>query len=212
MARAGYHAAPGRTGGRASLTSRESMVLAMVLRNQPVTAYRIRQIFANSVVTNIANSTGTIYPIIHRLANGGYLAKAAVAGNNRGAELLSCTETGVAAIRDWVQRIDGEDLVLEDPVRSKMSHMDVLAPRERIDWLSALQAALTQRLTVLEDFGRANDHLPFIDLTQDNARSTLVGRLEWINRTLNRLELEQRVARAGDATAPEGPEPPISRD
>jgi len=185
---------PAKAGQRLELTSRESSVLAMVLRNQPVTAYRVRRIFADSVVTNLTRSTGTVYPIIQRLVLRGYVTKVAAVGSNRGTELLSCTELGVGAIRDWVQRIDGEDLVLEDPVRSKLSHMGVLDPAERIRWLAALRSALTDRLADLEEYGRRNEHLPFMDLTQDNARSTLVGRLEWIDRTLKRLELEQRLA------------------
>jgi DNA-binding PadR family transcriptional regulator len=174
------------------------MVLAMVLRNQPVTAYRIRRIFADSIVTNYTNSTGTIYPIIQRLVRRGYVAAQVVKDSKRGAEHLRCTGAGVEAIRKWIQRIDGEDLVLEDPLRDKLSHMAVLEPSERIRWLNALRAALTASLAELEEFGRKNQDLPFHVLTQDNARSTLVGRLEWVNRTLSRLELESRLA--GTAT------------
>lgn len=191
-------APPTERKARTSLTFRESAVLAMVLRNQPVTAYRIRRIFADSIVTHYTNSTGTIYPIIQRLVRRGYVATQPVEGSKRGAELLRCTETGVKAIREWVMRIDGEDLVLEDPVRTKLSQMGVLKPSERIQWLNALRDALTAKLDDLEEFGRKNRDMPFHVLTQDNARSTLVGRLEWVNRTVSRLELESRLA--GTAT------------
>jgi DNA-binding PadR family transcriptional regulator len=187
-------APPAERKPRTELTSRESMVLAMVQRNQPVTAYRIRRIFADSIVTNYTNSTGTIYPIIRRLVRRGYVAAQVVEDSKRGAELLRCTEAGVEAIREWIQRIDGEDLVLADPLRSKLSHMAVLKPSERIRWLNALRAALTASLDDLEEFGRKNQDIAFYVLVQDNARSTLVGRLEWVNRTLSRLELESRFA------------------
>lgn len=176
-----------REGGDA-LTRLENIVLSMVLRFQPVTAYRIRRTFADSIVSNFSTSAGTIYPLIRRLTAKGYLASQAVEGSRRGAELLSCTTRGVEAIRSWVRRIEGEDLVLEDPVRTKMAAMEVLAPAERLAWLRDLRAEFVNQSRTLNDFYHANPDIPFGDELHDNAQSTLAARLSWIERTVKALE------------------------
>lgn len=176
------------TDADSSLTNRENVVMSLVWSYQPVTAYRIRRFFAESIVTHFTNSTGTIYPIIRRLTERGLLQATAVEDSRRGAETLSCTPAGEAAVRAWIRRIDGADMVLEDPVRTKMAAMDVLPPEERLAWLRDLRRAMTAELAALEDFADRNRAMPHQMLLHDNARSTLVSRLEWASRALALLE------------------------
>ena len=170
------------------LTNRENVVMSLVWSHQPVTAYRIRRFFAESIVTHFTNSTGTIYPIIRRLVERGLLISTPVEDSRRGAETLTCSTEGEAAVAAWIRQIDGSDMVLEDPVRTKMAAMDVLPPDERLAWLRELQSAMGVELVALQGFAERNREMPYQMLLHDNARSTLVSRIEWVSRALALLE------------------------
>ena len=173
------------------LTDRENVVMSLVWGHQPVTAYRIRRFFAESIVTHFTNSTGTIYPIIRRLVERGLLVSTPVAESGRGAEMLTCSPKGEEAIAAWIRRIDGAEMVLEDPIRTKMAAMDVLPLAERLAWLRDLQAAMTAELIALQAFAERNSDMPYQLLLHDNARSTLVSRLEWVSRALIMLKPDE---------------------
>src|SRR5688500_7080847 len=56
-----------------SLTDNEGPLLVLVLRVQPVTAYQIAKIYADSPVTDFNASKGKLYPLIQRLVGRGLL-------------------------------------------------------------------------------------------------------------------------------------------
>lgn len=170
------------------LTNRENVVMSLVWSHQPVTAYRIRRFFADSIVTHFTNNTGTIYPIIRRLVERGLLVSTPVEESRRGAETLTCSPEGEAAVAAWIRQIDGADMVLEDPLRTKMAAMDVLSPAERLTWLRDLQAAMSAELVALQSFADRNRDMSYQLLLHDNARSTLVSRIEWVSRAQAILE------------------------
>src|SRR6185295_17044582 len=89
------------------ITEHEGMLLALMLRQQPVTAYQLFRFFETSPVTSINASKGQLYPAIRRLRERGLIAGRKVAGDGRGAEALSVTKAGEGAVRAWVQEIDG---------------------------------------------------------------------------------------------------------
>ena len=98
--------------------------------------------------------------------------------------MLTCSPKGEEAISAWIRRIDGAEMVLEDPIRTKMAAMDVLPLAERLAWLRDLQAAMAAELIALQAFAERNSDMPYQLLLHDNARSTLVSRLEWVSRAL----------------------------
>src|SRR6185369_9769143 len=86
------------------ITEHEGMLLALVLRQQPVTAYQLFRFFETSPVTSINASKGQLYPAIRRLRERGLIAGRKVAGDGRGAEALSVTKAGEGAVRAGCRR------------------------------------------------------------------------------------------------------------
>lgn len=176
--------ARGASAGR--LTRQENVVLSCIYYLQPATAYRIRRSFAESITGRLGASAGGVYAIVHRLVAGGFVERQAVPDNARGAELLSVTAAGYRALRQWVGRIDTDDLVIEDPVRTKMLAIDMLDRDEAIAWIVDLVQALEAKVDELEQFDAAHPNIPHRSILHDNARSVLITRLEWARRTLQR--------------------------
>ena len=76
------------------VTEHEGLLLALVLRQQPVTAYQLFKIFEQSPVTSINASKGQLYPAIRRLKARGFLTARKVAGDGRNAEDLQVHRDG----------------------------------------------------------------------------------------------------------------------
>ncbi len=55
------------------ITEHEGMLLALMLRQQPVTAYQLFRFFETSPVTSINASKGQLYPAIRRLRERGLI-------------------------------------------------------------------------------------------------------------------------------------------
>ena len=99
----------------AKVTEHEGMLLALVLRQQPVTAYQLFRMFEQSPVTSINSSKGQLYPAIRRLRERGLLDARKVAGDGRKSEALSVTAAGREAVRAWTRNIEPVHIVLDDP-------------------------------------------------------------------------------------------------
>ncbi|MES2442418.1 MAG: helix-turn-helix transcriptional regulator [Pseudomonadota bacterium] len=168
------------------LTDHEGTFLALVLRTQPVTAYQVSKIYDESPVSNFNTSKGKIYPIIRRLIERGLLEKAAVAGDARGTEQLSCTDAGRVAVRGWVMQLRPSHLVLEDPLRTKVQSFDLLSRDERVAWILEAKEALSGQAERLEAYG-AEVEVPFQDFVHDNAMRSLRARIDWLDRMLAKL-------------------------
>jgi DNA-binding PadR family transcriptional regulator len=167
------------------LTDNEGTLLALVLREQPLTAYQIGRIYEDSPVSNFNTSKGKLYPLIRRLRERGLLAAAPPAGGRR-AEHLSCTARGREAVRRWVLAIRETHLLLEDPLRTKVQSFDLLTRDEQIEWLVDAKAHLAAKLQQVEDYALEVD-VPFHDLVHDNAVRSLRSRLEWLDRSIQRI-------------------------
>ena len=168
------------------LTDNEGTLLALVLREQPITAYQIAKIYEESPVSNFNTSKGKIYPLIRRLRERGLLTAQPVRGDARGTERLICTDAGREVIRGWAKQVRPTHLLLEDPLRTKIQSFDLLSRDEQIQWVVDAKAALAEKLRQVEDYGRQVD-VPYKGLVHDNAVSSLRARLEWLDRVLERV-------------------------
>jgi DNA-binding PadR family transcriptional regulator len=169
-----------------AVTDGEAMVLSLIERKQPITAYQIRKILAESPTTNISNSTGKIYPIIRRLKADGLVAATAVEDDRRGAERLTCTERGKQVVRKWVQAVDASSLLLEDPLRTKVLSFHLLSRGEQVRWLKSARRDLASKLEQVEAFARKYPG-PVHDLAHANARMTTAARIDWIDLILKKI-------------------------
>ena len=168
------------------LTDNEGTLLALVLRQQPITAYQIAKIYEESPVSNFNTSKGKIYPLIRRLRDRGLLAAQAVKGDARGTERLVCTDEGREVIRSWARQVRPTHLLLEDPLRTKIQSFDLFTREEQIEWVVDAKALLMDKLRQVEDYGREVE-VPFKDIVHDNAVSSLRARLDWLDRVLHRI-------------------------
>lgn len=171
------------------LTDNEGTLLALVLRQQPITAYQIAKIYEESPVSNFNTSKGKIYPLIRRLRGRGLLAAQAVRGDLRGTERLVCTDAGREVIRAWAKQVRPTHLLLEDPLRTKVQSFDLFTREERIQWVVEAKALLAGKLREVEEYGRSVD-VPYKSIVHDNAVASLRARMDWLDRVLERVVAE----------------------
>lgn len=167
------------------LTHHESHVLAVIRKWEPVTAYFVRKAVSRSLASTFSDSPGSIYPMIERLKQRGLVSAEAGPDTGRKAELLSCTSAGEDVIREWLVRVDDNDLLPEDPWRTRVLFADLLESGVRDAWLRNMRDAMEAEL----DRIAARRQLATDDGERDaaeNARLLSEARLVWLDRLLAR--------------------------
>lgn len=167
--------------GDDNLTDNEGSLLTLVLRRQPVTAYQLLRIYAQSPVSSYNESKGSLYPLIRRLKARGLIATEAVAGDGRKAERLSCTDMGKAAARHWVKRLEPRHILPDDPLRTKAISFGLLDARERSAWIAAARELTEAKRDEVEAYLIGLD-MPNQDAVAANALGALKARLDWLDR------------------------------
>lgn len=156
----------------------ELLLLALVERDGPVTAYRIRRLLEASPTAALSASAGSVYPAVRRLEERGLLA-AGEARDGRGARRLRVTAAGRRRVRRWLREPEAGGLT-EDPLRRQALFVARLPPRERRAWLRrALEASLAEE-AALERFARRDDLPPTDFWAHDNPRRLMAARIEWL--------------------------------
>lgn len=169
------------------LTDNEGSLLALVLRRQPVTAYQLLKIYEQSPVSSFNESKGSLYPLIRRMKQRGLLAAQRVSGDGRNAELLTCTDGGRDAVRDWVLQVRPSHVLPDDPLRTKIISFGLLDPDQQREWIDRLRAAVAQKIEEVEAYAVGLD-MPYQHLVHANAMAALHNRIGWLellSRTLN---------------------------
>ena len=176
-------AGPKNVNIEAKITEHEGMLLALVLRQQPVTAYQLFRMFEQSPVTSINSSKGQLYPAIRRLRERGLLAARKVAGDGRKSEELSVTDAGQAAVREWTRNIEPQHIVLDDPLRTRILSFDVLSRKERLEWIARAKALVKQRRAIVDEYNSSVD-VPFQAFAYSSVTETLRLKMEWLDELL----------------------------
>lgn len=165
------------------VTEHEGMLLALMLRQQPVTAYQLFRFFETTPITSINASKGQLYPAIKRLRQRGLIEGRKVAGDGRGAEALSVTDAGEEAVRAWVRDIDGTHIALDDPLRTRILSFDLLSREERLQWIARAKALVKQRRAIVDDYN-AGVTVPYQDFAYASVVEALRVRMEWLDELL----------------------------
>jgi DNA-binding PadR family transcriptional regulator len=168
------------------LTDSEGTLLTLLVKAQPATAYQLSRIYERSPVSNFNTSKGKIYPLIKRLVQRGLIEAARQPGVAKKVELLSCTEAGVEAARNWVKSSRDSHLLLEDPLRTKVQSFDLLSFEERVEWIVEHRNKLRDKLRQVEEYGERVD-VPFKDLVHEHAVESLLLRLDWLDRLMTHV-------------------------
>lgn len=166
--------------GPSRLSDHEGSVLALIARSQPVSAYQLMRIFSESPVTHINKSKGTIYPIVRRLKERGLLASRQVSNDGRRTELLSCNAKGKRELKDWIETVEPDHIILDDMLRAKIASFDLLSADEKREWVSRARALTMLKREELERYGVALK-MPFQDVIWQNILEGLDARLRWFD-------------------------------
>jgi DNA-binding PadR family transcriptional regulator len=171
---------------RRPLTDNEGALLALVLRQQPITGYQIGKFFESSPVHTFNTSKGKLYPMIHRLEERGLLTSETVAGDHRGTHRYVCTEAGREVLRNWTLAIRPEHELLHDPLRKKLQAFELLTREEQIAWIDTAKSHLQRKLGEVEQWSHEVEG-PFGELVRENARAALVSRSGWLEQAQERI-------------------------
>lgn len=168
------------------LSAVEGHLLASIWRYQPTTAYFVRKSLGRSLATNISSSPGGIYPALKRLKARGLVSAQAADGDSRGTEVLTLTDDGARVVKSWLVHVPDEDLLPEDPLRTRIGFADVLDPLERLNWLADARRKLRMKLHELTEAMRL-EHPLLTALAYENARAQTQARLSWIDLAIAEL-------------------------
>lgn len=169
------------TSGDDILTDNEGSLLTQVLRRQPVTAYQLLRVYAQSPVSSFNESKGSLYPLIRRLKARGLIAAQPIDGDGRKSERLSCTAAGRAAARRWVVRLEPRHILPDDPLRTKVISFGLLDAREQRAWIAAARALTNAKIAEVDAYMIGLD-MPHKDAIAANALGALQARLAWLDR------------------------------
>lgn len=162
-----------------TLTEYESHVLAIVARDGPATAYKVRKILELSPAAGISSSAGAVYPAVARLKARKFISSEAVDTDGRNTEILKVTEDGRSAIRRWIAQVTPDQLIPVDPLRTRVAHADILSPKERVAWLRKMKDSLEEKLAEID----ARSDQPAegtIDHAHRHAKRIMMARIAWI--------------------------------
>ena len=162
------------------MTEKESQILAIIAREGPTTAYKVRKILERSPELGISASQAIVYPVVARLKRDGYVSSIPRGTDRRNTELLFTTPKGRAAVRRWVKRISAEQLLPSDALRTRIANADMLGPGELVAWLRKTSNMLSRQLREIE--ARAGNHDDdAVGYSLQYARMITAARLELIN-------------------------------
>ena len=171
----------------ANLSDDEARLLALLLRAGPSTLTELCQIYAASPVGGFDAGRRRLRTLVAGLERRGLVA--------RDGESVGGTQDGQAAVREWAMTIGPEDLLPEDPLRSKVQSFDLLSRDEQRAWAIEAKAALEAHLERLDAYGREVT-VPFHALVHDNAVRSMRARIAWLDRLLGFLARQERGGRS----------------
>ena len=131
-------------------TDLEAVVLAVVWRDGPCTAYAIRQHFLESPTPRWSGSAGAIYPLVRRLEARGLLRSTPEKVGARKQRDYELTTDGLAAVRNWLSEpAELDTATLHDPLRTKVLFLSALSPKEGRDFVSQALEGLGDQLAAI---------------------------------------------------------------
>ena len=159
------------------------MLLSVVIRQQPVTAYQLFKVFEESPVSSLNASKGQVYPAVRRLKARGLLSARRVAGDARKSEELHATPAGEAAVKLWIAAISDDHIALDDPLRSRMLSLDLLTREERLEWVAQAKGLVRDRQQRLEDYNKSVS-VPYQTIAYRSVVDVLQAKMEWLDELL----------------------------
>lgn len=171
---------------RPQLTESEGRVLSLIARLVTPTAYAIYSILEKSPTAALQASKGAIYPIVERLKAGKLITGEKVAGSGTGAETLTVTAEGMAAIKRWVTDVRPEHILPYDPMRMRIPALQFLSKDEQLEWLAAAKRLNQQTADRIYAY-QSEIEMAFASVTHNAAFSSLGAQSKWLDQLLIEL-------------------------
>jgi DNA-binding PadR family transcriptional regulator len=144
----------------------------------------VRTSFKSSPSSYWSASAGAIYPLLGRLEKRGLLTAREEARGSRKRRLLTVTDRGRRALRDWLAAgVDATSAAaVFDAVRTRVFFLGALTARQRRSWARKALRELERHLTVieldLEEARRAGDS--YWEMGALGAWHTARARVAWM--------------------------------
>lgn len=165
------------------LTELDHCILGVISREGPMSAYDVRTHFARSTTVAWSSSTGTVYPAIRRLRRADLVTATEPLGPRRAA-LLSITNDGLSAVRNWLRKPSPElGSPTADPVRGRLQFLALLSDEQQqkaiADYRVATERSLADLKSMIDRLARDRSD-PFEQLGARGALMQLEARLSWL--------------------------------
>jgi len=170
----------------------EHVVLGVVWREQPCTAYAVRKVFLCSPSSHWSGSAGAIYPLMKRLERAGLLRSNPYRGDKRRSRLYRLTPNGRKRLRNWLRPPlpPGPALMNIDPVRVRVSFFGALTHRERLTAVREAQASLREQLRHIPAKipAQNGEDALYDDLVNRGALLSIRAQLAWLKEVEKTLQ------------------------
>ena len=122
----------------------ERVVLGVIWRDGPCTAYRVRQEFVESPTSHWSGSQGSIYPLLRKLESRGLVSSRRDLDDQRNTKQLNITPAGKKQLQAWFDPVQSPDsfLLEYDAIRTRMFFVQVLTPARRERYFDQLEQRL----------------------------------------------------------------------
>jgi DNA-binding PadR family transcriptional regulator len=169
-------------------TELERCVLGFIAQQQPCTAYAVRKALGASLSSYWSASAGSIYPLLERLADRGWIGVREDAFGSRTRRRYTLLARGRQEIERWISApVSGASAAhTYDPLRTPVFFMDLIEADARRRYLEDAEAQTLHNLSLHRADLRAvrDTSSPWEVLGREGAIAELEARLKWIRRGL----------------------------
>jgi DNA-binding PadR family transcriptional regulator len=127
---------------RRALTELEGAALGVVIRDEPVTSYAVKELFRGSPSEFWSGSAGSIYPLMGRLEGRGLVASERTSTGRRGRTVYRSTQEGRREFRRWLTDAERAATMGFDPLRTRLVFFNRLSPRDRARFRASFESAV----------------------------------------------------------------------
>ena len=135
------------------LTDLEAVTIAFVQRRQPCTPYQVRRSFEKSTTTRFSSSAGSIYPLMRRLSDRGYLHSVDRESDGRKAVHYRVSAKGRRKVQRWIMGSGDNSLTgIYDPIRSRLLNLSLLTKEDQLRWLESMIGLVEQQAEIIRSY------------------------------------------------------------
>lgn len=133
-----------------------------LLKNEPLSGYRIRKVFEDTAMGNYSSSPGAIYPALSKLEQNELVEKITDTETNK--QLFKISSTGLKTLKEWILKpIEMNEIEKKmEELLLRFAFMDhLIVKQQKIHFLETFRDLLIEHLNNLEAFyAKESNNLP----------------------------------------------------